>query len=191
MNEQQHVGQKIRLVREAKQMDIETLANRAQLDVEQIQALENEENPPSLAPLIKIARALGVRLGTFMDDAASMGAAVCRKSERLHSISLTNNSQKTRNHMEYFSLSQAKEDKHMEPFIIDIKPTEAEDFALSSHEGEEFIYVLEGDLEVNYGKETYVLHAGDSIYYDSIVKHHVHGYHNQTAKILAVIYIPV
>ena len=59
-----------------------------------------------------------------------------------------------------------------------------------THEGEEFIYVLEGVLEINYGKNTYILEEGDSIYYDSIVAHHVHAAADNTAKILGVIYTP-
>ena len=50
---------------------------------------------------------------------------------------------------------------------------------------------MEGTIEINYGKDTYQLSAGDSIYYDSIVPHHVHSYNNQNAQILAVVHIPV
>ena len=84
-----------------------------------------------------------------------------------------------------------KADRHMEPFIIDVDATDDIDFVLSSHEGEEFIFVMEGVMEVCYGKNTYLLEAGDSIYYDSIVPHHVHGYRGQAAKILAVVYTPM
>ncbi len=80
----------------------------------------------------------------------------------------------------------------MEPFIIRIDPKKEEvDFVLSSHEGEEFIYCLEGVLEITYGNEVYVLEEGDSIYYDSIVVHHVHAADEQGAKILAVVYTPI
>jgi quercetin dioxygenase-like cupin family protein len=78
----------------------------------------------------------------------------------------------------------------MEPFIIDINPTDNLDYKLSAHEGEEFIYVMEGEIEVEYGKEKYLLKQGDSIYYDSIVKHHLHGALGKSAKILALVYIP-
>lgn len=79
----------------------------------------------------------------------------------------------------------------MEPFIVDVAPNENVEFTLSSHEGEEFIYVMEGAIEVCHGKKCYVIEAGDSIYYDSIVPHHVHGLCGQAAKILAVIYTPI
>ena len=49
---------------------------------------------------------------------------------------------------------------------------------------------MQGELEIAYGRETYLLHEGDSIFYDSIVEHHVHGANGQAAKILAVVYIP-
>ena len=78
----------------------------------------------------------------------------------------------------------------MEPFIVDIEPGLKSDYMLSSHEGEEFIYVLEGEVEINYGKEIYKLAKGDSIYLDSIVLHNVHAGNNQSARILAVIYAP-
>jgi quercetin dioxygenase-like cupin family protein len=92
--------------------------------------------------------------------------------------------------MEYHPLAQQKAGRHMEPFIIDINPTDNVDYQLSAHEGEEFIYVMEGEIELAYGKEFYLLKQGDTIYYDSIVKHHLHGLPGKAAKILALVYIP-
>lgn len=80
----------------------------------------------------------------------------------------------------------------MEPFVIQIEPIKkGVDFILSTHEGEEFIYCLEGFVEINYGTDVYWLEEGDSIYYDSIVSHHVHAGGESGAKILAVIYTPL
>jgi quercetin dioxygenase-like cupin family protein len=50
---------------------------------------------------------------------------------------------------------------------------------------------MEGVVEISYGKKTHVIEAGDSIYYDSIVPHHVHGFKGQAARILAVVYTPI
>jgi mannose-6-phosphate isomerase-like protein (cupin superfamily) len=94
-------------------------------------------------------------------------------------------------HASTWNIIKSKADRHMEPFIIDVMPTEDSDFVLSSHEGEEFIMVMEGVMEISYGKNTYLLEEGDSIYYDSIVPHHVHAYEGQAAKILAVVYTPI
>ena len=59
------------------------------------------------------------------------------------------------------------------------------------HEGEEFLYGLEGEVEIAYGDELYVLHPGESIYYDSIVPHQVRAHEGQGAKFLACVYTPV
>jgi len=92
--------------------------------------------------------------------------------------------------LDFYSMAASKKDRHMEPFLIDVKPRSGAAPPLSGHEGEEFIYVLEGAIQINYGKITYELEAGQSIYYDSIVPHDVHARGDQTAKILAVVYAP-
>ncbi len=191
MKSKVQVGKKIRSLRESKQMEIEVLAERAQLPLEQVKAIENDGPLPGLAPLIKIARVLGVRLGTFLDDQQSVGAVVSRHEEERESVRFSNHGSEGHENMIYHSLSEGKDNRHLEPFVIDILPAEDPKFDLSTHEGEEFIYVLEGYVEINYGKNTYVLEKGDSIYYDSIVKHHVHGYNGQKARILAVVYTPI
>ena len=185
------VGEKIKSLRESQSISMEELSQRSGLAIEQIELIENNIDLPSLAPLIKIARVLGVRLGTFLDDQDENGPVVCRKNEAQNSISFSNNAIHSRKHMEYHSLSRSKADRHMEPFIIDVAATDDCDFVLSSHEGEEFILVMAGIMEISYGKNTYLLEEGDSIYYDSIVPHHVHAYQGQAAKILAVIYTPI
>ncbi len=164
------IGAKIKSIRESKQLSTQEVSERSGLSIEQIERIESNIDFPSLAPLIKIARVLGVRLGTFLDDQSELGPVICRKkdSNDTNSIGFSNNDSKARKHMEYHSLSQDKSGRHMEPFLIDVAPSEdGVDFVLSTHEGEEFIYVLEGILEINYGKNTYILEEGDSIYYDS------------------------
>lgn len=184
------IGEKIKNIRESKNISLKEAAERAGLSEEQIMKIEDNEEFPSLAPLIKIARVLGVRLGTFLDDQTELGPVICRKGDTESSISFSNNSTKARKHMEYHSLSKEKSGRHMEPFIIDIASSKGVNFILSTHEGEEFIYVLDGVVEINYGKDTFILEEGDSIYYDSIVAHHVHAGNGGTARILGVVYTP-
>ncbi len=186
------IGEKIKSLRTLKEISIEELAERTELTVEQIRRIEENVDIPSLAPLVKIARVLGVRLGTFLDDQDNeAGAVVCHRGEADDTVSFSNNATDARQHMHYHSLSRSKTDRHMEPFVIDIDADEEKKYSLSAHEGEEFIMVLKGKLEVNYGKQTYVLDEGDTIYYDSIVPHHVHAFNGQKAQILAVIYTPI
>lgn len=185
------IGNKIKTLRESKNMSVEQLAEQSGLSVEQISVLEESEVLTSLSPLVRVSRALGVRLGTFLDDDDSLGPVVCRKDEADESISFSNAKASARRHMNYFSLAKSKSGRHMEPFIINIGACTSKDFIMSSHEGEEFIYVLEGEIKITYGKKTYNLAEGDSIFYDSIVEHHVEGDCEKGAKILAVIYSPV
>lgn len=152
------IGEKIKALRTAQEITLEELAERTGLSKEQIESIEQNINIPSLAPLVKIARALGVRLGTFLDDQPNEnGPVVCRCGEADDTISFSNNSPDARQNLHYHSLSRSKTDRHMEPFVIDIDPNPENGFTLSAHEGEEFIMVLEGVLEINYGKSVYVL----------------------------------
>ena len=184
------VGGKIKQIREMKKVSLEELASRSGMDITMVQKIEQEKNIPSLAPLVKIARALGVRLGTFLDDSDSYGPVVVRAGEYQKGASFTSQSSEAREHLNFFSLAFDKAGRNMEPFIVEIEPGQQSDYMLSSHEGEEFIYVLEGEIEINYGKELYRLAKGDSIYLDSIVIHNVHAGNSMSAKILAVVYAP-
>ena len=110
MNNHSVVGAKIKGLRETKNLSIDVIAERSGLTVEQIESIENDVNLPSLGPLIKIARALGVRLGTFMDDNDALGPIVCRAEDREKdsSISFSNGATDARKHMEYHPLAQQK-----------------------------------------------------------------------------------
>lgn len=190
MSENQ-VGEKIRQLRENKGMPIEELAKNSQLNVELIEKLENNAVIPSLSPLLKIAKVLNVRLGTFLDDIPQTGPVLVKsgKSDNVMRFSGQNSNLKDST-LDFYSLASGKTDRHMEPFLIDVHPPEEENYQLSSHEGEEFIFVMKGEIEVLYGKDKYLVSEGDSIYYDSVVPHDLHA-HGTEAKILAVVYTPI
>jgi transcriptional regulator with XRE-family HTH domain len=190
MTVEKTVGEKIRQIRELKKVSLAELAERSGMEITIVEKIEQEKNIPSLAPLIKIARALGVRLGTFLDDSDSYGPVVVRSGEYQKGVRFTSQTSEAREHLNFFSLAFDKAGRNMEPFIIDIEPGLQSDYMLSSHEGEEFIYVLEGEIEINYGKEVYNLAKGDSIYLDSIVMHNVHSAKHSPARILGVVYAP-
>jgi len=188
-----HIGHKIVALREAHDVSQEELAQRVGCSVEEMALIEATPTASGLAPLIKITSALGVRLGTLLDDDKGMGPAITRAGDlegagaRSSRASLETGTVDAP--LEFFSLAQGKVSRHMDPFVIDITPQTKED--ISSHEGEEFIYVLSGKVEIAYGKEVYVLEPGDSIYYDSIVPHQVRNGHEGLSRILACVYTPV
>jgi transcriptional regulator with XRE-family HTH domain len=184
------VGEKIKTVMTTKNITISELSERSGLSENKIELILESEIVPSLAPLIKIARGLGVRLGTFLDDSEKLGPVVHRANENLQGASFSSQLSTANSHLNFFSLAGNKSGRHMEPFVIDIKPSQINEPILSSHEGEEFIYVLEGAVKITYGKDIQILESGDSIYYDSIVDHLVSAATDQPAKILAVVYTP-
>lgn len=191
MKSRSNLGIKIKEFREFKNISASELAFKANLDERQLQNIEEKGIVPSLGHLIRITRALGVRIGTFLDDQDQIGPVVVRAGSGNSALSFSTKDDSTREHLSFYSLAQDKTGRHMEPFMIDIAPSAQSDYKLSSHEGEEFIFVLQGNVEINYGKEIYLLNEGDSIYLDSIVAHNVHAAGNVNAKILGVIYYPL
>jgi len=190
MAEKSSVGAKIAQIRESRSLSIDQLAERSQVPVELLQHIEGGELIPSLTPLMKIARVLGVRLGTFLDDVEKIGPVVNRKDQLTQAVRFGGVFQPSKGELDFHALAQDKAGRHMEPFLIDVLPASDKDHALSSHEGEEFIFVLSGRVEIAYGKDVHTLAEGDSIYYDSIVAHHVHAQGDAPARILAVVYAP-
>ena len=195
MTENNRLGPKIKSLRDSKNMSAEDLAEASRTRVELIEQLEAGALVPSLTPLLAIARALGVRLGTFVDDEPQRGPVVTRRGDVGKNdgkvVRFSGKSADEKNSaLNFFPLASDKQDRHMEPFVIDMHPVE-ETHELSCHEGEEFIYVLKGEVELFYGNEKYVIGEGDSIYYDSVVPHDLHVCGNADARILAVIYAPL
>lgn len=194
MSDKNRIGAKVKTIRESRKLSIDDVSERTNLSVESISKIEEGELIPGLTPLIKIARVLGVRLGTFMDDQQDLGPILVRAANDKDTNHVTRFSERDNaksSDLDFYTLAQNKADRHMDPFIIDVFPPSNEDVKLSTHEGEEFIFVLEGQIEVLYGKDKYELGVGDSIYYDSIVAHHLHSKGEKPAKILAVVYTPV
>ncbi len=187
---EKNLGSRIKQLRTSRNISVEDLSEQTNLDVSVLTKIEEEKVIPSLAPLIKIARALGVRLGTFLDDNNEIGPAIVRAGGQEKGMRFVSQGSLTREHLNFYSLAFNKTGRSMEPFIVEIEPAKPSDYMLSSHEGEEFIYVMEGRVEINYGKDIFLLDPGDSIYMDSVVEHNVHAADDQPAKILAVIYTP-
>lgn len=183
------ISQRIKYFMEKNQVSTEDLAKETGLEKNFIEAMLAKDIYPPLGPLIKIARTLGVRLGTFLDDQETTDPYIVRKAQRKSQFSVLAEKDKPAA-LNFFSLGMGKSDRHMEPFFVEILPESASRKALSSHEGEEWIAVVKGSIELIYGKEVHVLNEGDSVYYNSVVPHYVSCIGNEKAQIHAVIYIP-
>lgn len=183
------LGGRVKKSREMKGISREELSERTGLDTALLTSVEEDDAYPSLGPLLKISRALGVRLGTFLDDHFISDPLIVRLEEREEEFHMLTGKDSPVE-LKYYSLGKGKADRHMEPFFIELFPESEENKKLSSHEGEELIIVQSGELEVIYGNETRQLKAGDSIYYNSVVPHFVGTAGHKKAEIYAVLYIP-
>ncbi len=185
------IGKLVAQMREEKSLSIEQLAQLSGLSSEKLTDIEAGKTMPSIGVMIKISRSLGARLGTLLDGKESRSAVVTRASESSSNSSTASSNVHTEG-FDFFPLAQGKLDRHMEPFIIEILPDTKHNSTSSEHEGEEFLYILEGCVDISYGAEQYRLERGDSIYYDSIVPHTITNHSlTQTAKALAVVYTPM
>jgi mannose-6-phosphate isomerase-like protein (cupin superfamily) len=149
--------------------------------------MENHLVSPSLGTIIKLAKALGVRVGDFLGETEGEPFAIVRKDER-KTISRFASKEGVKYGYSYESLGFEKKNRHMEPFIVTLEPATVKTSKTSVHDGEEFIFVLEGEMEVILGNHTDVLYPGDSIYYDSNIPHRVQCHQDKVTRILAVLY---
>ncbi len=180
------VGQRVRLVREEKGLTPKDVAQRTGLEAAYLTQIEADQISPPLGVLIKIAKALDMKLGRFISSGEAKPFTVVRKDER-RVVSRYTSAQGNAYGYTYESLAPDKKDRHMEPFMVTLVPSKAKK-ELSTHAGQEFLYVLEGVMEVALGDYTDVLYPGDSIYYDSEVPHLVRCHGDKETVVLAVLY---
>ena len=161
------IAKTIRTTRRKKKLSLAKLSALAGLSTGYLSKLERSEKAPPLSTLSKIALALDLDLASLLKEDADLfedvPLAIVRKGER--------KTVKTRGALygyEYEALAYNKPGKNMEAFII--SPTFGEEIEFQ-HDGEEFMYVLEGVHEFRYGGQKYVLRKGDSIYYEARIPH--------------------
>jgi len=181
------LGTRIRTYRERLNMSVEDLAKNAGVDASLVRKAEDGEVYPPLGVMVKLSRALGQRLGTFMDDQVRPDPVITRYKDRAEETASHKEGAVGKYH--YYPLAKGKTDRHMEPLYIVVQP--CDDSCTSSHEGEEFVIVVKGDVELVYGKERFILREGDSMHYNSVVPHHLGAANGEAAEIFAVIYTPI
>lgn len=182
------VGEKVKQLRNQQGLTLQQLAAKTGFSTAVLSQIETHLVSPSLGTLIKLAHAFEVPVGHFLGEGEGAPFVIIRKDER-KVVSRYASKEGVNYGYTYESLGAEMKDRHMEPFIVSLEPAAtAHTEKLSSHEGEEFLYVLEGEMEVRLGKHTDVLYPGDSIYYHSRMPHLVRCHLNKPTRILAVIF---
>ncbi|SHI99059.1 transcriptional regulator, XRE family with cupin sensor [Desulfatibacillum alkenivorans DSM 16219] len=172
-------GQRIHALRIDKDMDLETLANETGLAVDTLEKIESGENMPSVGSLLQIARALEVDSAFFLEKEAKTTKKGLAKAY----------SERT-SHYAYTTLSPGARHKHMKAFKIEIPPRQEHDGVSYQHEGEEFVYVLSGKVEVTVGEHVNKLEEGGSLHFNSGLRHLLKNPGGDTALLLVVVYTP-
>lgn len=181
------IGEKIKRFREDHALTLKDMAKRTGLSTAVLSQIENHLISPPLGTLIRITRALELRPGHFFDQHPDKPFTIVRKEER-RPVSRFASKRGIQYGYSYESLGHDMKDRHMEPFLVTLEPATLASPKPAGHDGEEFLFVLEGEMEVTLGNHSDVLQPGDAIYYDSKIPHLVQCKGKEKAVILAVIY---
>jgi transcriptional regulator with XRE-family HTH domain len=178
----EYLGRTIKQNRIRKRLTQQGLAARSGLATSYISLLEAGKKEPAISTLSKIAVALGMTISEFFESTnGSSDIAVVRKNERLERRG-------TPFGYVYEALSLQRKDRLMDPFIVKVLPgarSNAKKVEFE-HEGEEFNFVIEGRIRYAINNQEYVLDEGDSIYFDSSMKHRVEAIGEEPALTISV-----
>ena len=178
------VGQRIRKIREEKGLDLAELSRLTGFEVQFLASLEKNEAQPQLGTVIKLSKALDSAFGRLVSGVGDKLYSITRKNER-RTISRSTSKTGKKQVYTYKSLAPEVKGRHMEALIVKLE--EDPDKEISVHEGEEFIFVLDGTVVLEIGDEKFELEPGDSVYYLSTTPHHIAAKRDK-ATILAVLY---
>jgi len=182
------IGERIRSLRKAKGLSIAEVAEQSGIAESTISGIERHMVSPPLGNIVSLARVFGVTVGDFFGDSGDSPYCIVRSGDR-KTVSRFNSSDGKAGGYSYQSLGQQKKNRHMEPFLVTITPSDSsEQVEPNQHIGEEILFVLEGQVEIKLLDKAEILNPGDSIYYDSTMPHVVSCHGREPATMLAVIY---
>ncbi|SFL73673.1 transcriptional regulator, XRE family with cupin sensor [Paenibacillus sp. 1_12] len=159
------LGNKIMKLRKEQNRNLTEIANICGFSKSLLSKIENGKTVPPIATLIKIADALGTKVSFLLDDQVRSGT--------IYTASETSESKlvKTEKGYSFFAFAVERGEKLMQPFLFVSRKDEHDSKNVYSHNGEEFIFILEGEMRYKVGNVEYTLKPGDSLYFDSVEKH--------------------
>lgn len=182
-----HIGKKIRELRKKAGLVLRDLSDRTSLSKPLLSQIEKEVISPPIATLLKISKALDVNISFFFQNSEPEEKIVLVRSDESKVIDSRYFGREESGYY-YEALAYKKSKKYMEPFLVEFKRKKAEKLSYFSHDGEEFIYLLEGTLEFRTEDQQYILQPGDSLYFESSLPHAYRALERRNAKALTVIY---
>ncbi|MBF0241162.1 MAG: cupin domain-containing protein [Desulfamplus sp.] len=173
-------GSKLMQMRKAHQLTHEELAKRTGKNPEFIEELENNRTTPSVGFMIKLSEVFGIDPDTFLNDGERAALSGNRAKEY---------TRRTGNYY-YQNLTPSAENEHLRVFMVTIESNKKHKPVAYRHEGEEFIYVMEGNLELMLDGKVHELVAGESIKFNSETPHQLKSLGNQDTRCLVTLYTP-
>ena len=168
----------VRQLREARDWSVEELAHKSGQTPDFIDQVESDKMSPPVSFIMRMAQAMDVNPGTFLSK-EQQTTIRDQRAQAFH--------QRTRNYS-YANLTPEGENSHLRAFMVTIEPMHAHKPVAYKHEGEEFIFVMAGDLELTLGARTRQLKAGESIHFNSDIPHKLKSMSNEPTKCLVVLY---
>ena len=172
------IGKTIKRTRTDKKIKIETLANETGLSKETLKKIEAGDKMPSVGNLLQISRALHIDSGLLLkeqeDTTEERSEAYVKRTDNYAYTSLTPNA----------------ENKHLKAFKVVVEAESSHDGVGFQHEGEEFVYVLKGDVEVQVGDNINKLKKGDTLHFNSGIKHDLRNIGKTDAELIVIVYTP-
>lgn len=162
------IAEKIRKARKSRGLTLSQVGELTGLSKGLLSKIENNRVSPPIATLSKIARGLRVSISTFFEDDGTeqKGCAVIRRNGRKEIPGRWSNLGFT-----YLSLTSFRAPHVIEPFIVKFPPINKKPRVLFDHPGEEFVFVLKGEMEFVHGKEKIRLSPGDAVHFDPSIPH--------------------
>lgn len=171
------VGQRIRMLREMRGLSLRAMAERCDLSVNAISRIERGENSPTVASLQQIATALNVPITEFFRPSEQRTIVHVRRANRMRA---------QHGGMSIESLGAGLTNQQLEPFIVAMLPGAGVDTKPITHNGQEFVYCVEGTINYQVGKEIFTLSAGDSLLFEASQPHVFRNESDRPALILLV-----
>jgi len=182
------IGSKVRELRQKRNYTLEDLVTKTGLSKSVLAEIESDGVVPPVSTLIKLGKALHVGMAYFFEEVkGGVKISVTRSGERIKIKRRPHHHEGEVDYV-YESLETKKPDKHMEPLFVEFQPLNTADMVFMSHEGEEFLYVLEGTLEFRTDDRTEVLEPGDSIYFESEINHSFRSLTDKPVKTIVVVW---
>lgn len=183
MDNIKQISQRLKGLREIFDIPVEKMAEVCETSVEHYLRMENGECDPGVYRLTRISKQYGIALDVLLygEEPRMNGYFVTRQGKGLEV--------NRHNSYKYKSLASGFKGHAMEPFFTEIDPLPEgkENHAKNSHDGQEFIIVFDGVLEITIKDKVIVLREGDSIYFDTSRPHCMRALENKTVKFLTVI----